>query len=408
MGKFLLTLFVGCLVIFQSGCSKYKDTVNVTNSEKDKKVTIAATHEDSTNDGNTHDSSEDDTATAAQEATSEADNPHDAAPWPTKEWSTSTPEEQGLDSAQLEKANQRINDNYPNIYSLLVIRHGYLVYEKYYQGMDVNSYNPVYSVTKSVMSALTGIALNENILENIDQKVSDLIPDYFTSVEDQKKKEISLKNVLTMTGGLETIDSDYDSYFSSPDWLAYALSKPVSDDLGKVFVYNTGLTHFLSGILTEESNMSTKEFAENYLFDSLNIHIKRWDSDFAGHYGGGAGLYLTPREMAKFGYLYLNKGKWEEKQIIPEEWVAASTSKQINVGPGLDYGYLFWIQDMTDKATDTTYHTYRADGAGGQKIIVIPELDMVVVVTADLYTSALDKTDDQQMVEDYVLPAVTE
>lgn len=328
------------------------------------------------------------------------------AAWPTKKWSVSSPGQQGVDPAILSGADKRIKANYPNVYSLLVVRHGYLIYEKYYRGMNKNSANPVYSVTKSVMSALTGIALRENLIQNVDQTVSGFLPEYFTDIDDAHKKDITIKNVLTMSGGLESIDSDYGAYFSSGDWLGYAIKKPLTDQPGVKFVYNTGLTHFLSGIITKASNMSTRDFAEKYLFTRIGMTIKQWDADGKGYNGGGSGLYITPEDMARFGYLYLHDGLWDGNQVIPAEWITESTEKQISVSPGLDYGYLFWLQTIKDKAHDKEYFTYRADGAGGQKIMVVPDLDIVAVVTADYQSSSVDKADTQDIITDYVIPAV--
>ncbi|MDF2984993.1 MAG: hypothetical protein K0R50_503 [Eubacterium sp.] len=370
MRKIVIILLITCLAVVQTSCSSSRDT-----SDKSANSTEIAAN------GQVYQ-------------------------WPTEEWSTSTPEKQAIASEQLDKADKRIDENYPNIYSLLVVRNGCLVYEKYYNGASEDTYNPVYSVTKSVLSALTGIAVHEKVLSSTDQKVSDIIPDYFASLDNNKKKDITLKNVLTMTGGLETIDTNYPGFFSSPDWLEYALEKPLTNEPGSKFVYNTGLTHILSGIITAKTGMNTKEYADKYLFGPLNIKVKRWDRDSAGTYGGGTGLYLTPRDMAKFGYLYLNKGKWEDKQLIPQEWVEESTKKQIQASEEVGYGYLFWVQTMTDKTRNKLYETYRADGAGGQKIIVIPEINTIAVVTANLNSSSRDKADTQNLVEDYVLPAI--
>ncbi|EMS71604.1 serine hydrolase domain-containing protein [Ruminiclostridium cellobioparum] len=329
-----------------------------------------------------------------------------AAKWPTKDWSTSTPEKQGLDERQLARTHTRIKENYPNVYSLLVIRNGFLVFEEYYNGAGKNSYNQVYSVTKSVMSALTGIAIREKLVAGTGQKAAELIPEYFDPVDNTKKRDITIENVLTMTGGLESIDNNYNGYFSSSDWLRYALDKPLTDQLGSKFVYNTGLTQILSAVISEKSGMKTKEFADKYLFKPLNIEVKRWDMDPAGCYGGGTGLYLTARDMAKFGYLYLNEGNWDGSQLIPEEWAAASITRKIEAGEGVDYGYLFWISDMENKTARKTYHTYRADGAGGQKIVVIPETNMVIVVTANINARSRDGADTQRLIEDYVIQAI--
>lgn len=326
--------------------------------------------------------------------------------WPTEQWNTSTPEEQGLDSKLLSDSDKRINENYPNVYSLLVVRHGYLVYEKYYQGNDRESYNPVFSVTKSVMSALTGIAIREKLIKGVDQKVSDFLPDYFENIDDVNKKDITLYNALTMTGGLESIDSNFYAYEYSADWLDFALKEPLVDKPGEKFAYNTGLPHFLSAIITNTSKMSTLDFADKYLFNQIGVSVEQWEMDRKGYYGGGVGLYMKAEDMAKFGYLYLNNGLWDGKQIIPKEWVSESTKKHIEADSERDYGYLFWLQDIKDKIHNKTYSTISADGYGGQKIVVVPELDMVVVITANAQSSSIDKTDDQDIIWDYVLPAV--
>lgn len=327
--------------------------------------------------------------------------------WPTEKWSTATPESQGLDEQQLVNTDKRILEDYPNVYSLLIIKNGYMVYEKYYNGAKETSFNPVFSVTKSVLSALTGIAVREKLVQSTHQKVSELIPKYFNTIDNSKKKNITVENVLTMTGGLESIDKNYYGFFTSRDWLQYSLERPLTDEIGSKFVYNTGLTQILSAVITEKSGMNTQAFAEKYLFDPLNIKVKRWDTDPTGCYGGGTGLYLTARDMAKFGMLYLNNGRWENKQIIPEDWVKASSTKQVGLDNNQDYGYLFWIKNMTNKTTGKSYYTYRADGAGGQKIVVIPELDMVIVVTADENSSSLKgASDTQTLIEEYVIPTV--
>jgi CubicO group peptidase (beta-lactamase class C family) len=329
------------------------------------------------------------------------------AVWPTKDWSESTPGEQGMDAAQLAKADERIRDHYPNVYSLLVVRHGTLVYEKYYKGMSRYSANPVYSVTKSVISALTGIAMREKLINNVNQRIADFLPDYFTGLEPEKK-EITIKESLTMTGGLTSVDKDFGPYYSSPDWMEYALKQPLISKPGGKFDYNTGLPHFLSVIITKTSGMNTKEFAEKYLFSKIGVSPVHWDQDSKGYYGGGFGLYLTPREMAKFGYLYFNHGKWDGEQIVPEAWVSESLQKHASVDKGVDYGYLFWLQPMRDPVSGKIHDTYRADGAGGQKIIMVPDLDLVAVVTADASVSDTmkDGASTEKIISDYVFPAV--
>jgi CubicO group peptidase (beta-lactamase class C family) len=329
------------------------------------------------------------------------------AAWPTKDWSVSSPGEQGVDAAKLAKADERIQEHYPNVYSLLVVRHGYLVYEKYYKGMNRYSANPVYSVTKSVISALTGIAMREKLINNVNQRIADFLPGYFTGLEPEKK-EITIAESLTMTGGLTSVDNDFAPYYRSPDWMEYALKQPLTAKPGSKFDYNTGLPHFLSVIITKTSGMNTKDFAEKYLFSKIGVSPLHWDQDSKGYYGGGFGLYLMPREMAKFGYLYFNRGKWDGEQIVPEAWVSESLQKHASVDKGVDYGYLFWLQPMRDPVSGKIHDTYRADGAGGQKIIMVPDLDLVAVVTADASVSDTmkDGASTEKIISDYVFPAV--
>lgn len=328
------------------------------------------------------------------------------AGWPTKGWSVSTPEAQGMTSIMLNKANNKILDNYPNLYSLLVIRHGYLVYEKYYNGMTRKSYNPVYSVTKSFMSALTGIAIQNKLINGVDQKLSDFFPEYFNTITNSKIKNLTIQNTLTMTAGLESIDNNYIGYFTSSDWLKYTLDRPLIADPGKKFIYNTGMPHFLSALITKASKMNTYDYANKVLLKKIGITIPQWDKDPLGYYAGGTGINLTPVDMAKFGYLYLKNGSWDGEQVIPKQWIADTTKKYISVSPGIDYGYLFWIQTLKDKVYNKSYYTYRADGAGGQRIVVVPSLDMVVVITANINMTSIDNTETLDIVPDYVLPAV--
>lgn len=377
MRKFISVFMASFLALSISGCAK--ETKNDITSKPSDNSDAAQTAEN------------DSTATAS---------------WPNDAWSVSSPELQGLNSELLGRADKEIHDNYPNIYSLLVIRHGYLVYEKYYQGMDENDANPVFSVTKSVMSALTGIAKRDGLINGTDQKLSEFFPDYFTQIDDTQKNDITIKDVLTMTGGLESIDSDYYSYFTSPDLLNYVLQKPLSDKPGDKFAYNTGLTHFLSAIISDTAGISTKDFADEYLFKKIGISADNWEFDSKGYNYGGTGLYLKPLDMAKFGLLYLHNGLWDGNQIIPEEWIRESTQKQIAANATADYGYLFWLQTIQDTVNSKEYAAYRAAGMGGQYIMVIPDLDMVVVVTANSDMSSKDGTDTLKIITDYCVPAV--
>lgn len=327
------------------------------------------------------------------------------APFPTNEWSFAHPEELGVSSEMLDKADKRIRKAYPNIESLLVIKEGYLIYEKYYNSNHENKISDTYSVTKSFMSAITGIAIEKGFIASIDDKVSDYIPEYFTMLDDTRKKDITIKQVLTMTGGLESIDSNYVTFFYSEDWTEAALDKPMTSNPGEVFVYNTGLTQLLSAVISRTSSMSVMDFAEGNLFKKIGMNVTCWQSDENGNNGGGSGLCLTSQDMARFGYLYLNEGMWEGEQVISLEWVKDSLTSHIKANDTQDYGYLFWIEEITDTVNNKTYSMFQAYGSGGQIIMVIPELDMVIVITCDRAISPKVKPMTRAIITDYILPS---
>lgn len=295
--------------------------------------------------------------------------------FPTDDWRTSTPEEQGIDSGKLANMLQRI-ENFSGIRSILIIRHGHLVLECYRPPYDKSIGINVMSVTKSFMSALTGIAIRENHIAGVDQKVSDLLPEYFTTAE-PRKKEITLEQLLTMSAGFPSVEP-YDDMFEWPrskDWVEHVINLPLESEPGSNFTYSSGLTHLMSAIITKTSGMSTLEFAEKHLFDPIGIKLKSWAQDPNGIYNGGAYLTITPRDMAKFGYLYLNEGIWDGKEIIPKEWIKSSTESHINTNRDLPvdkYGYWWWLNK----------DYYLASGWGGQYIFVSPKLDLVAVFTS--------------------------
>ena len=324
----------------------------------------------------------------------------------TTPWPLSLPAGQGMNPVMLDGADQKILADYPNVYSLLVIRHGHLVYEKYYRGMGATDANPVYSVTKSVMSALTGIAMRDGLLAGVDTKLSALLPESFAALDDPQKRDITIGHALTMTGGLASIDSDYYSYFTSRDFLDYALQRTLLAEPGKLFSYNTGLTHLLSVAIGKQSGMDVADYADRHLFGPLGITRYRWDTDRQGRNVGGSGLSLTPRDMAKLGYLYLHEGNWEGRQLIPADWVRESIRRQLAVDTQSGYGYLFWNWEHKANALGTDHYAWGACGAGGQYVIVVPDLDLVAVVTADYNSYAKGKADTIRIIWDWVVPAV--
>jgi CubicO group peptidase (beta-lactamase class C family) len=322
--------------------------------------------------------------------------------WPTEGWLTSPAANQGMNITILEAGGQAIEDNDAIVRSMVVVRHGYIVYEQYFtQLYDQDSMHIIYSCTKSVTSSLIGIAIEQGHIENTSLKVVDLLPDWTITNPDPRKEDITLEHLLTMTGGFEWseggADDDYFHMRFTDDWVQYVIDLPMAADPGASFTYCTGGSHLLSAILNQSTGMNAAAFAEEYLFGPLGIDTYTWERDPLGIYNGGAGIALTPRSMAKFGLLYLNNGSWDGEQIVPEEWVRRSLTPHVYLTPDLSYGYQWWLN------TDDEIPSAR--GYGGQFIYPLPEYDIVVAFTSDMINEYMSL---EQIVIDYVIEAVDE
>lgn len=312
---------------------------------------------------------------SAQATTSQAEY------WPTSGWITATPDEQGVSSEKLQAMedyvdNQGWNDN---VNSILVVRNGYLVYESYPSpSYDENRTHHIYSCTKSFTSALVGMAIGQGYIDGVAAQVLDFFPDLTIENLDSRKQAITIRDLLTMTSGLDWYDStDYYHMERSSNWVKYVLDRPMAHDPGATWNYNTGGTHVLSVILNQTCPEGILAFAESQLFEPLGIFDYLWVTDNRGIPIGGTALNLLPRDMAKFGYLYLKNGFWDGEQIISEAWVAESTTPftvtEFDQGHGSGYAYLWW--------TYTWDGAYAARGSYEQYIIVVPALNMVIVFT---------------------------
>ena len=310
------------------------------------------------------------------------------APWPTTDWPTSTPEQQGLDVAMLEKMVERINQDKLSVHSVLIVRHGYLVYETYFKGFQADTRHEVYSCTKSVISALIGIAIEQGYIDSLQHKVLDYFPDRQIAYNEARKQALTLEHLLTMTSGL---DSDERMPYSQ-DWVQFMLDRPMVVEPGTKFSYSSGNTHLLAAVLRQATGIQPADFARTNLFDPLGISNLTWDTDPAGLSIGGWGIRMTPRDMAKFGYLYLHGGQWHGRQLVPADWVKLTTQKYIDTGDGRGYGYAWW---------QLPFGGYAALGYGGQQILVFPERDMVVVFTSQ---PEIEKQ-IWRLVDDFIIPA---
>lgn len=334
-----------------------------------------------------------------------------------QDWYISTPAEQGMNDSLLNVLDAKVlNGDYKDIHSLLIIKNDNIAFERYYSGHTQDELTQIFSATKSVTSALIGIAIQQGNIKSLDDKLLSFFPEYF-NVEnlDAWKKEITLRDVLTMSAGfewdeykfpLESPDNPVSILAESHSWIKYMLDRKMSNEPGTVFNYTTGNAILLSGILKNTTGMSAEQYAKENLFNYLGITDYRWQTGPDGITNTGWGLFLKPRDMAKFGLLYLQNGIWNGKQVVSAGWIDSSTSKQINVSGDFNYGYQWWMLPIKD----TNGNILQAEGIkfcwgyGGQFIFVIPSMNMVVVSTAgNMWWGDKNGID---MLYDYIIPAV--
>jgi CubicO group peptidase (beta-lactamase class C family) len=306
-------------------------------------------------------------------------------------WSVVGVSAAGLDAGAIDTAARAL----PRLHSLLVSQHGELIFERYYNRRQANQPDNIKSASKSIISALVGVAVERGLIGDVRTPIVKYFPE-LASDADHVKQAITLEDLLTMRSGLEgTSNRNYGAWVTSRNWVQHALARPMFAPPGAVMEYSTGNTHLLSAVLTKASGRSTWQFANEVLANPLGFTLPQWPRDPQGIYFGGNDMLMTPRQMVKFGELYLNKGRVGGRQVVPERWVAQSCdgrAREFRPGerrgiridanqppdPMRDrrYGYLWWVYEIG------THETCFAWGYGGQYIFVVPDLDLVIVTTA--------------------------
>jgi CubicO group peptidase (beta-lactamase class C family) len=312
------------------------------------------------------------------EQTAAAQMPESPAYWPTEGWQSSTPEQQGMNSEQLAKALDFLQEQDDfNIHSLLIIRNGYIVTDAYFYPFAQGSVHDTASVTKSFTATLIGITIGEGYITSVQQPVLDFFPERTVANVDVNKEAMTLEDLLTMRSGFECTEVTSSQMRESPDWVQFTLDLPMAEEPGTSHVYCNSNTHLLSAIIRETTGLSALAFGQEHLFEPLGISDADWPySDPQGNNHGWGDLFMTPHDMAKLGYLYLHEGVWDDKQVLPATWVAAATSPATSLPacfPHDHYGYLWWLN------SSDSY--YLASGWGGQTIFVFPDQDMIIVTT---------------------------
>lgn len=300
----------------------------------------------------------------------------------------STASEQGMDPASINNTYEKAG-NLDNIFSLLIQKNDYLIAEKYFNGMTVNDAARTASVTKSIVSVLAGIAIKENFIADPDLKLKDFFPEIEWDTLDQRKSEITINQILQMRSGYpwEEFDGYLETLFNSSHWIPFLSQFPLMHDPGTQFGYSNFTAHMMGIIIARSSNQSLLSFANKYLFDDMDISIPYWPQDGDGYYYGSGDMQITPRGLTKFGQLYLDSGKWNDVQLIPLAWIDSTFYIHSSSTYGreilthirdLKYGYLWW------SGTCGSHRIWFAWGHGGQMVVVIQDLNMVMVATANV------------------------
>jgi CubicO group peptidase (beta-lactamase class C family) len=348
--------------------------------------------------------------------------------WPTSGWRTAAPQDHGIGKAQLAQVEVQLSKGYPHVRSVLIVRHGYVVYEHYRKGLTEKSGHDVRSVTKGVIGALIGICLGQGKIKSVDQPVLELLAGHVPGNADPRFARVTIRHLLTMTAGLAADDPGSgpdpkleEELWESADWVRHILGRPLESEPGTHFAYSDADAHLLSAIVADTCGLSTLTYARGMLFDRLGIRTDEafeprlgtditastvakyeqssvaWPVDPQGYHYGAALLRLPARDLAKFGYLYLNGGRWDGEQVIPADYVAAATSPS-GSSPSFSngYGWLWWVGTEGGR-------TFYARGYGGQLIYVVPDKDLVVVVTSDPEAGGLDP---RILITQTILPAI--
>ncbi len=311
-------------------------------------------------------------------------------------WKTNNLKSQGVDTTLIYRAFNQLKEEENKLHSALLIKDNQLIFEEYFNGHSPSQRHDLRSTTKSIRSILLGIAIDKGLIGSVDDPISKYIKSKVPKRNlDSRKDKITIRHLLTMSSGLDCNDWDKkskgqeDRVYKKNDWIQYTLDLPMFNEPGTVSNYCSMGVLLVAEMISQASGMTIQEFAQSYLFDPLGITNVTW-----GHTSdknvipSGKRLYMTSRDMAKIGKLILNKGKWDEKQIVSEKWIEESTTPKIKI-TGIDYGFLWW--NIPFKVGERVIVSKTATGNGGQYIMIFPELKMVAVFTGGAYNSQEDK-----------------
>lgn len=343
-------------------------------------------------------------------------------------WATTSLNDVGISETLINQLIQNIYDSkYENIHGILIVKDDKLVLDEYFCGysydwegdqfrgnyvkFDINRLHNIHSITKSITSAMLGIAIDNGLIGSIDEKVFSFFPEY-AHLNNIEKDKITLKHLLTMSSGLEWNENDVPpgdrnndvvQLFLVNDPIEYVLAKPVVTEPGSKFYYHSGGVNVLGEIIKKATGSMLDIYCSQFLFIPLGVLDYKWNFIKPGIVFCSGDLEMKPRDIAKFGNLYLNQGIWKGARLISNQWVTTSLENQYSLQGSnwYGYGFLWWLR--TDIIESTAIKSYHGYGWGGQRCITIPEHDMVVVFTGGNYVT--EEPIDEIFVE-YILPAI--
>ncbi|HOI29040.1 MAG TPA: serine hydrolase [Melioribacteraceae bacterium] len=323
-------------------------------------------------------------------------------------WEISNPTNENLNEGLISEGfSEASNTGY--IYSMVIIRNGRLAAEKYFKERTPSSYQTIRSVSKSFLSAFFGIAVQKGIL-SLDRKLVDYFPEYKQNIIDPRINNVTVDHLIKMRAGFKGDQEFYFTFTNSSDWVKTILSSQLSFDPGSRMQYSTAGTHLLSALLARGCGKSTFDFAKENFFDPCGFDARNWPKDPQGNYFGGNNIYLTTRDMAVLGLIYLNSGKLDGKQIVPVDWVSnslvtysgSSTIPWGNLNK-VGYGYLWWLGEVNG------LKVFTGIGHGGQFVLCVPSLNMIVAVQSypdsDWATADVQERGVLNIIANYILPA---
>ena len=346
-----------------------------------------------------------------------------ASPTPDGAWPAASAAASGLSAAKLAAMADDIRaGKFAKIGSVLVARHGKLVYEGYFDG-DARTLRDTRSATKSITDVLVGIAIDQHKLSGVDARVLALLPERTQKIQnpDPRKSAITVEDFLTMSSPLECDDwndasrGNEERMYLVEDWAQFILDLPIRGRMhlgekaeappyGRNFSYCTGGVFTLSEVLERATGMRTDRYAQEKLFQPLGIADAEWVYSPLNVPQTGGGLRFRSRDLLKIAQLYLDGGRWHGKQIVGEDWVRTSTTPHAKIDETTDYGYLWWLKSF--QAGDKTFPAFFMSGNGGNKVVAIPSLDMAVVITSTNYNTRGMHEQTEKILADYVLAAV--